>query len=259
MLTPTQIAGKAISIGETKASSKTSKTFVLAVFAGAFIALGPFGPQIASLNAKNPATGKLLGALVFPIGLLMVLCAGAELFTGNSLILIPVLEGKVKLFGMLKNWVIVYLGNFLGGVLVALGVTCGGSLSAFEGLANAVVNTAVAKCSLSFTDALIRGIFCNILVCAAVWISFGAGELAGKITGLFLPVTLFVLCGFEHCVANMYFIPAGFFAAAEYGTDAGNLSISGFLLGNLLPVTLGNIIGGAVVVGAGYWFSYLKK
>jgi formate/nitrite transporter len=191
---------------------------------------------------------------------MMVVCGGAELFTGNSLIIIPIIEKRGKVGPLLTNWGIVFLGNLVGSVAIALMAVYGHTLSLYNGeLAKMVVATAVTKVHLSFLDAFIRGILCNFMVCLAVWISFGAGQdMAGKILGLALPVFLFVLCGFEHCVANMYFIPAGMFASLEYGIQAEGLNVLSFLYGNLLPVVLGNIIGGAVLVGLGYWYAYLK-
>lgn len=259
MLSPAEIAAKYADVGAAKTKLPILKMFLLGIFAGMFIAFGAFGSQIASLGVTPATTGKLLGALVFPIGLTLVLVAGAELFTGNCLILIPVLSKKATVSGMLKNWCVVYLGNLVGGVLTAVTVTYSHSLSAYDGaLAQSVVSTAIAKNALSFGDAFLRGILCNILVCLAVWMSFAATELAGKIIALFVPVTLFVLCGFEHSVANMFFIPVGIFASMEYGIEAGGLDFLSALVNNILPVTLGNIVGGSFVVGLVYWYVYLK-
>lgn len=190
----------------------------------------------------------------------MVLIGGAELFTGNCLITIPVLSGKAKISGMLKNWVIVYFGNMVGALFIAA-VAAFSHIYSFgdSALATSVVSTAVTKAGISFTDGLLRGILCNVLVCMAVWCSFAADELAGKVFALWLPVMLFIICGFEHCVANMYFIPAGMLASALYGIPADNLTLFNYFVTNLIPVTIGNIIGGGICIGATYYAVYLKK
>lgn len=260
MKSPAEIAENYIKVGLSKMSLEAMKMLWLSVLAGAFIAFGALGSQAAAVSIPLPSVAKLAGAMVFPVGLMMVLTAGSELFTGNNLLVIPVLMKKASVKHMLKSWIIVYTGNFIGGVLIAFAATQGHIFSMFDnGLAASVVSTACAKTGMTFSDAFIRGILCNFLVCIAVWVSFAASELAGKIIALMLPVMLFVLCGFEHCVANMYFIPAGIFASAEYGIKAPGLGWGSFLLKNLLPVTLGNLTGGALLVGCGYWFVYLRK
>ena len=178
----------------------------------------------------------------------MVLLAGSELFTGNCLILIPVLSRRVAPAAMARNLVVVYLGNFLGGLLAAAGVVYSHTLDLFGGkLAAGAIATAAAKCSLSPGDAFLRGVLCNLLVCLAVWMAASAKEPAGKVAALFFPIFLFVLCGFEHCVANMYYIPAGLMAQGlpEYAAGAvPALTLGNFVVKNLLPVTLGNLLGG---------------
>lgn len=257
MNSPAAIANLYADTGAAKTHLPLGKMFVLAIFAGAFIALGGLGSSIASFGLPG-AIGRILSALVFPIGLMMVLVAGAELFTGNCLIIVSVMEKRASWLGMLRNWGVVYLGNFIGGVVIAALAVFGHTLDIFSGTdyANAVVKVAMTKVNLPFLDAFIRGILCNVMVCVAVWVSFAAADLAGKVLALCLPVFLFVLCGFEHCIANMYFIPAGIFASMEYQINASNLSWLTFLLNNLIPVTLGNIVGGSVLVGLGYWFAY---
>ncbi len=258
MYGPPEIAKRYSKAGAAKTRTPVPKMLILSFFAGAFIAFGAFGSQVASAQAGAASVSKLLGAMVFPVGLLMVIMAGAELFTGNNLILISVLDRKATVGGMLKNWAIVYLGNLLGSVFVAALLTFSHAYSLFDGaVAQSAVSTAQSKVLLSFPDAFFKGILCNILVCVAVWISFSAEDVAGKIIGLYMPILLFVLSGYEHSVANMYFIPAGMFVSAEYGIEA-NITWFGFLIGNLLPVTLGNIVGGAGIVGLGYFFSYLQ-
>ena len=246
MKSPAEIAVKYETVGKGKTETGILKTFLLSILAGAFIALGGLGSQIASCCAADPSSARMISSVVFPIGLFMVL--------------IPVLSGKAKISGMLKNWVIVYFGNMVGGFLIALTATYSHIYSfANNALAENVVATAVTKANISFSDGLLRGILCNVLVCMAVWCSFSADEIAGKVLALWLPVMLFIICGFEHCVANMYFIPAGMLVSAEYGISAQGLSLFGFFVTNLIPVTIGNIIGGAVCVGAMYYAIYLKK
>ncbi len=260
MKSPAQIAATYESAGVAKTKLPSGKAFLLGIMAGAFIALGGLGSQIASVCASDPSSGRLVSSIVFPIGLFMVLVGGAELFTGNCLIIIPVLSKKATVPGMLKNWLMVYLGNMVGGIIIALLASFSHTYSFADGaLAQAVVNTAINKSNITFTDGLLRGILCNILVCMAVWCSFAADELAGKILALWLPVMLFIIGGFEHCVANMYFIPAGMLASYVHGIEAFDLSFTSFFLTNLIPVTLGNIIGGCLCVGAVYYLAYLKK
>ncbi|MBP5174790.1 MAG: formate/nitrite transporter family protein [Treponema sp.] len=265
MNSPTEMARLYVDVGSQKAKLPVVKMFVLAIFAGMFIALGGFGSTVASFLVPVPALGRILGALIFPIGLMMVLVGGAELFTGNSLIIMPVLQKRVSVWRMLVNWIVVFLGNFVGGVLIAWLVTtsCTGGNSPIYGgaLAQNLIDTATSKVNLSFVDAFVRGILCNFMVCMAVWVALAASDLGGKIAALYLPIVLFVLCGFEHCVANMYFIPAGLFTSMKSGLPVlgtEGLSWITFFTKNLLPVTLGNVVGGAVITGLGYWFVYLK-
>lgn len=248
--------------------------FVLAILAGLFIGLGAVGAIIAPSTVYGTplaSIGKLMGAMVFPTGLVMVLLAGSELFTGNCLIIIPVLQKEIKLRAMLKNWIVVYAGNFVGGILVAALTVYGGTFNLFDNAAaKTVLDTAIMKVTMPWTDALFRGIYCNFLVCVAVWISFAAKDVAGKVIGMFLPIMLFVLSGYEHSIANMFFIPAGLFAkenagyAFTYVADHGAAALSSLSWGamftrNLIPSTLGNIIGGAGMVGIVYWFVYLRE
>lgn len=211
---------------------------LLGALAGAFIA---FAGVAASVGGA--LGGKLASATIFPIGLTMVLLAGSELFTGNCLFLMPLLRRNITAGHMLRNWVAVYLGNLLGSVAVAfLVVQCG----ALDGIAEAAVAAAVTKAALPFGVALLRGVLCNFLVCLAVWMAFCAQSAGGKVVSLFGPIFLFVLCGFEHSVANMYYIPAGIFLA-ENG-EVTWLS----LWQNLLPVTQGNMVGGCGLGGILY-------
>lgn len=269
LFSPAQIAENYVTIGKAKVNLPVLKMFILAIMAGVFIALGGVSATTAAVSISAPSVGKFVGACIFPGGLTMVLLAGSELFTGNCLLTIPLLQKEITAGQMLKNWIVVYLGNFVGGLLVSAGIVFSDQIALFgNGMAVSVISTAAGKCSMGFGDALIKGIMCNFLVCIAVWIAFAAKEVAGKILGLFFPVMMFVLCGFEHSVANMYYIGAGLFAkgvgvyneAAQLcGVDMSALTWCNFILKNLLPVTIGNIIGGGICVGAVYWFVYLKK
>lgn len=269
MLSPKETAERYVRAGEVKAALPLDKMLISGLLAGAFIALAAVGANTAMSTVADPSTAKLLAACVFPGGLAMVLLAGSELFTGNCLLVIPLLEGRISWGGMLRNWLFVYLGNLLGSLLVAWLVCLGGQWALFSGqLAVTTIKVASAKVALSFPSAFILGICCNFLVCIAVWISFAAESAGGKLAGLYFPILLFVLSGFEHSVANMYYIPAGILAAARpayaalasaAGVDFSHLTWGAFLCRNLLPVTLGNIVGGSIGVGCAYWYVYLRS
>ena len=260
MNTPLEIADIYIMVGDGKTTQRLWKLFLLGFLAGAYIALGALASQIVSCGIETPAAARLLSALVFPIGLVMIIIAGGELFTGNCLIFISVLSKNTYFSAMLRTWLVVFLGNFMGSVFIAVMVNFGHVLTLFDGaLAKSVVAAATAKVNIPFTDALIKGTLCNFMVCIAVWISFASDDNMGKILGLYLPITLFVVCGFEHSIANMYFVPAGIFAQHVYNIPSEALHWGSFLLRNLLPVTVGNIIGGSVMVGMGYWLIYLTE
>ena len=189
----------------------------------------------------------------------MVILAGSELFTGNCLLIIPCMAKTIKIREMIRNMLIVYLGNLVGGLLVCAMLVYGHTFSLFNnGMAEFAVSTAAAKTSLTFSDAFIRGIMCNILVCIAVWMGFAAKDVGGKVIAIFLPIMIFVICGYEHSVANMYYIPAGIMSMNEYGIGADGLNWLTFLVNNEIPVTLGNIVGGSFV-GLMYWAIYLRK
>ncbi|MCR5762732.1 MAG: formate/nitrite transporter family protein [Treponema sp.] len=263
MNSPAEIAKLYVDIGASKSKLPVWRMLMLAVFGGLYIAMGGLGSSIASYGVQPAALGKILGALVFPIGLMMILVGGGELFTGNSLIIMAVLDKRASVRGMLRNWLVVYLGNFIGGLVIASIVAYSGLLDYFDGgMKQAVVNVAVTKVNLSFVQSFLRGILCNFMVCIAVWASVSAADIVSKIAAMYLPIFLFVLCGFEHCVANMYFIPVGILSSVIYNIPAGDMSLAAFIVKffvqNLLPVTLGNIAGGALMVGLGYWYVYVK-
>ncbi len=249
MFSPNEIAEIAVAVSEKKANLKWWRMILLGMFAGAFIALAGVGATFA-----NVYVGKIAGALVFPAGLAMVVVAGSELFTGNNLMMAGLLAGKIGLGKLLKNWGLVFIGNLIGALIITCLVTVSG---AFDAVAEPVIATANAKVGMGFFEAMMRGVLCNFLVCIAVWMAFAAKTVGGKIVAVFLPVMLFVLCGFEHSVANMFYVPAGMMMSSFTGLVGP--SITGFLVGNLLPVTLGNIIGGAIMVGGGYYLIYLSR
>lgn len=256
MNTPLEIADNFINVGINKTGLPKLKMLVLGIFAGFFIAFAGAGSAVASATIESMSLAKLVSGIIFPAGLAMVILAGSELFTGNALIVISVLEKKVKLQDMLINWGIVYVGNLIGSILVAAAFAYSGGPGMFGGLVGiSMISSAVAKVEMGFGTAFIKGILCNFLVCTAVWIAAAAKEPAGKIAGLFFPICIFVICGFEHSIANMFFIPAAMIYDGMAG-GLGGLSVMGFIH-NLVPVTLGNIAGG-LIVGSGYWFAYLK-
>jgi formate/nitrite transporter len=232
------------------------------------IALGSAATNTAVYGIGEVWTARTICGLLFPFGLGMVVVMGAELFTGNCLIVISALDRRCTVQQMLRSWVLVYLANFVGALMVAVGCAWFGQLNYSSGtLAVYTMKLAAGKCAISFSSGVVLGFFCNLLVCLGVLAALSAKDTAGKILGAFLPVCYFVLCGFEHCVANMYYISAGLMAkavpayaqlAAESGLDLSALTLTNFLLKNLLPVTLGNILGGAAL-GWLMWFCYLRK
>lgn len=259
MHSPLEIARNFVEIGIHKVRLSALKMIMLGIFAGCFIGFAGIASTISSATIDNGSVGRLLSACVFPAGMAMVLVAGSELFTGNNLIIISVLQKKIKVLEMLKNWLFVFIGNFIGAAFVAVMVVYGHTPDLFDGgLANKIVAAAQVRVTQSFSEAFIRGVMCNILVCIAVWAAFAAKKVSGKLLMSFWPVMIFVLCGFEHSIADIYFGVAGIFASAEYGIVSEGLNWGSFLLKNLLPVTLGNIVGGAGIVGVGYWLVYLR-
>lgn len=249
MLAPAEIAQKTINAGADKANLAWWKMLILGVFAGMFIALAGTGATFANIYG-----GKIAGACVFTAGLAMVIIAGSELFTGNSLMIMALFNRRIKISKMLKNWLLVFIGNFIGALFIATAVAVSGL---FDPVAETVVSTATTKVGIGIFEAIVRGVLCNFLVCIAVWMAFSAETVSGKIMAIFLPIMLFVLCGLEHSIANMFYIPAGMITGAMNGLAAP--SLAGFIFGNLLPVTLGNLIGGAILVGGGYYLVYGKK
>lgn len=260
MLSPSAIAEKYVGIGKTKAAMSAGKMFVLALMAGFFIASAGASAVIASCAVDNASVSRLVNALIFPAGLVMVVLAGSELFTGNCLMMISALKKEIRFLSYIRCLAIVYIGNLLGALFFSALFVYSHTPSLYSGmLAKTLVSTAATKTSLAFFDAFMRGILCNILVCIAVWIALGAQSAASKVIGLYPPIFVFVLGGYEHSVANMFYIPAGIFTAYEYGIEADGLSFLTFFVNNLIPVTLGNIVGGALIVAGCYYFAYLRE
>ncbi len=270
-LIPAEVARKSEAVGVAKATEGALKLFVLAVLAGAFIALGAiFATTITAGGELGFGMSRLLGGLVFSLGLILVVLAGAELFTGNNLIVMAAASRRITLAQLLRNWVIVYFGNFLGAIAFALLMFASQQYLQGDGaVGTKMLAIGSAKTSLDLVPAIALGILCNVLVCLAVWLCMCARSVADKVLAIIFPITAFVAAGFEHCVANMYFIPKALFlkswasdafweTTGRSAADYPELNWANFFLRNLLPVTLGNIIGGTLLVGLVYWFVYLR-
>jgi formate transporter FocA len=271
-LIPAIMAEKAESIGVSKSKMSFSKTFMLAILAGVFIGFGAiFATTVTADSNLYWGATKLIGGLAFSLGLILVIVAGAELFTGNNLIVMAWASGKIKTKHLLRNWVLVYLGNLTGSLFLVFLMFIAQQYTFSNGAVGLnALGIASAKCNLGFIQAIALGILCNILVCLAVWLCFSARSVMGKIMAIVFPITAFVASGFEHSIANMYFIPKGLliksFAPESFWnsvnklpTDFEDLTWNNFLINNLLPVTIGNMIGGALLVGIVYWFIFLRK
>ena len=273
-LLPPEMAQKAENAGVAKANLGIWRMLTLSVLAGAFIALGAvFATTVTAGSSSVLSFGvaRLLGGLVFCLGLVLVVVAGAELFTGNNLIVMAWAGGKVSTRLLLRNWLIVYVGNFIGSVMTAVLIFLSGQFTFGSGAVGInALNIANAKVNLGFGQAIVLGILCNALVCLAVWLCMSARTTTDKILAIIFPITAFVAAGFEHSIANMYFIPMGLLIKAGANAplwgggldfvagDYVNLTWTNFFVANLLPVTIGNIIGGALMVGYVYWFIYLR-
>ncbi len=272
-LLPPAMAEKAEQVGIKKANGDKLDLFVLGILAGAFVALGAIFATVSSAGAAGVlpfGVTRLVFGLAFTLGLILVIVGGAELFTGNTLIVMAFSSGKVSLGGLLRNWGIVYTGNFVGSLLTAAIVFYSRQYTFGSGSVGLnALNIGEGKTALDFGQAIALGIMCNALVCLAVWLCFSARTTADKILAIIPPIAGFAAAGFEHSIANMYFIPEAlmvkFWAPASFfelikkaPADFPHLTVENFLLMNLLPVTIGNIIGGAVMVGLVYWFVYRR-
>ena len=272
-LTPKEIVTATIETGIKKVKTKPLNQFILGILAGSFIAFASEGSNMAAFNLfAKPETyglGKALAGVVFATGLMLVIIAGGELFTGNTLITIGVLEKKIKLKDMLSNWFFVYLGNFVGALFIAYMMNMSGLFNSGDNMLGGItLKIAAYKTHLTFSQAFYLGIMCNWLVCIAVWMSYGAKDIIGKCFAIFFPISLFITSGFEHSIANMYYIPAGILAKsnASWVEASGltaeklaHLNWNTFITKNLVPVTIGNIVGGVILVAGVYWFTYYKN
>jgi len=258
----------ASAVGVGKVTSPWFTVLILGILAGSYIGFGGLLSTTVTFDV-GPILGvgfkKFLAGSVFSVGLMLVVIAGAELFTGNNLMISSVMTKDIVFSTMWTRWALVYVANFIGSVLLALIFYLSGLWEAGGGkLGAAAVAIAYDKVNLDFTEALVRAIGCNWLVCLAVWMALAARQTIGKIWAIYFPIMAFVAIGFEHCVANMYFIPAGIFLnrwaaiAGPAGLDPASLGWVSFVWKNLVPVTIGNVIGGALFVGMSYWSAYLR-
>ncbi len=267
---PSEMREKAIQSGVAKSKLPLLPLTILSILAGIYIALGAVFSSIIALGMPGTwpyGLMKSLQGLAFSLGLILVIIGGAELFTGNNLMVIAWLDRKIKIGSILKNWGIVYLGNFVGSILIALLVIISKEYSVNDGaLGKSIINLAVLKVSYPFLKAFTLGILCNLLVCLAVWLTYSGRSTIDKIIAIVFPISAFIAAGFEHSVANMYIIPAGLLLVkidpsfvSHAAVDTSTLTWSSFFINNLFPVTLGNIIGGAFFVGFLYFFAYKKR
>jgi formate/nitrite transporter len=270
-LLPPEIARRAESVGVAKATMRFDRLAVLSVLAGAFNSLGAmFSTVVTAGGGMAPGVARVLGGLVFSLGLILVVVAGAELFTGNTLVVIATASRRVRVSALLRSWLIVYVGNFVGALLTTMVIYWSGFYNGGGGAVGArALEIAATKTSLGFREAVLLGVLANALVCLAIWLAMSARSVTDKVFAIVFPITAFVAAGFEHSIANMYFIPAGLFIKAwsphSFWAAAGiksggypTVTWQDFFVGNLLPVTIGNIVGGAVLVGLVYWFVYLR-
>ncbi len=268
---PREMAVRATNVGVTKANLSFTTTAVLGALAGAFVGLGAMFSTVVTSGTGVPfGVARLLGGAVFSLGLVLVVVGGAELFTGNNLLVMAFASRRISLGTLLRNWSVVFLANFAGAIATAVLVIWSGQYRNGKGvIGRRVLEIAETKTSLPFREALFLGVLANALVCLAVWLSFAARTVTDKVIAVIGPVTAFVAAGFEHSIANMYFIPAGIFVRrwappkfwSESTLRSNNYSSVNWrrcLVSNLLPVTIGNIIGGAFLVGIVYWFVYLR-
>ncbi len=268
-LKPAEILETLAETGVGKAKGSFAHLFILGIMAGAYIAFAGAASNMAAFNLLMESStfglGRILAGTIFTGGLILVTLAGAELFTGNSLMTVALAEKRITFAQMVRNWCIVYIANLIGSVLIAFLIYNTGLFSSgADMLGTLTVKTAAAKVNMTVLQCFISGILCNWLVCLAVWCTTGASSTVGKAVTAFFPIWLFATGGYEHCVANMYFIPAGIFAASNdvfvslsgAGPEAvSNLNFTGMFLNNIIPVTLGNLSGGIIFVAMGYWIA----
>jgi formate transporter len=265
---PKEIASLVETRGIAKAQAPAVVTFVLGILAGAFIGLGAvLSTTIFTGSTPGSGAGRWLAGIGFSLGLILVVVAGAELFTGNNLLVMSLVSRHITVGRLMRNWALVFLGNFVGALSIAIMVWLAEWWQQSNGAVGATaLSIAATKTSLPFGVVLVRGVLANALVCLAVWLATGGRSVTDKVIAIVFPISAFVAAGFEHSVANMYFIPIGLLIKNEPGLAAGtsttseqirSLDIGGFVT-NLAAATIGNVIGGAVLVGFVYWFVYLR-
>jgi formate/nitrite transporter len=260
---PKDIAEKVQTVGVVKAHLKTVPTLMLGVLAGGFIGLGALYFALVVSDAQLPfAVARVLGGVVFSLGLILVVVGGAELFTGNNLLVMAWADRKITTAEMLRNWILVYVANAVGAIGLAVVVYLSHHAAMNQGAVGiAYVKIAAAKTALPFAEAFFKGVLCNLLVCLAVWMALAGRSVIDKAVAILFPISAFVAAGFEHCVANMYLIPLGILLKADVAAPAGvnlaSLDWGGFVT-NLVPVTLGNIAGGSVMVALVYYLIYRR-
>jgi formate/nitrite transporter len=269
---PDVITKNYVETGFKKTNLFIYQMLLLGILGGAFIAFAAQGSNAAIHTLESVGIAKTLAGALFSTGLMMVIITGAELFTGNMLIVVSCLDGRSKWSRLFRNWFFVYIGNFVGSMLIVLFVILSGQFNFSDGLLGGfTIKTALYKVNLSFVNAFFMGLLCNCLVCMAVWMASAAKDVAGKLLAVFFPVWLFITSGFEHSIANMYYIPAGILAKANPAWVNSAIALGmtnemldtlnwyNFFVKNLIPVTLGNITGGTIFVGVIYWLSFLYK
>lgn len=273
MNSPQQLAEIFVKAGESKAKNKLSKFIILTLMAGAFIAIGGASSSLASHAMTNPGLAKLVSGVIFPCGLMLIVFIGGELFTGDCMMIMGCMEKKYSVLKMIERLFIVLIGNFIGAVIIVAFVYISGQWDmSGGGLGAYTIKVAYSKVTMPFMNATCSGIMCNILVCAAVLMGAAAKDAAGKVLAIFFPIMAFVVGGYEHCVANMYYIPAGMIAAANpayaakalemYNLGADQLAqinMGTFVVNNLIPVVLGNVLGGMVFVSLPLMFTARKR
>ena len=252
---PIEIARGKVDGGKIKVNQPNLKIILLGLMAGMFISYGGIGALFAWGLIKDPGLGKFLGASVFPVGIVLVVLAGGELFTGNNVLTIGVMDKKYSLSKVMKNWTLVYFSNFAGSIFIVVLIYYSGLFSSGEGLSlvgQKAIDVAEGKVAHEFFIVFVRAILCNMLVVLAVWSSDSAKDAIGKVFTLWFPVMLFVAAGFEHVVANMFLIPMGMILGAD-------ITLYDFIFKNIIPATLGNIVGGGFIIPGIYYLAYLKN
>ena len=271
-LLPPEMAKKAEDVGVAKATKHPRTTFLLAIMAGAFIGIAFIFYAVVTTGNESMGWGanKMLGGLAFSLGLMLVVVNGGELFTSTVLTVVAKASNKISWGQLARNWVLVYIGNFVGALLLVFVMLTAKHYEPANGaLGISYMSIALHKVEHGFLQAVALGIMCNVMVCLGVWMTFSARTVTDKLLAVILPVAMFVAAGFEHCVANMFMIPMGILTKASVGpefwqatgrsaADFADLTWGHFFLNNLLPVTIGNIIGGGLLVGLCYWFIYLR-